>query len=80
MENTSTSFRTTHIGVAAYLLTTGAILAKLIRDNPHRVLFCLDDVKPSAVGDWEHGTATCNAVAYYNSMQSLKAKMFGREA
>ena len=73
-------FETSDIALGSYLLASGYQVISLKRENPRRVTFIFESPPPELISAWQQGTASVNALAYHNSYQSLKAKMFRGEA
>ncbi|MFC1874097.1 DUF5659 domain-containing protein [Chloroflexota bacterium] len=72
-------YETSDIALASYLLASGIPLLSLNRNNPRRAIFVFESPPPELVSTWQQGTATVNALAYYNSYQSLKSMVFRSE-
>ena len=75
------SFQTSDIALASFLYALGAELSGLDRSNPRRVvlLFELAQKQLEAVRRWQEGKATTNALAFYNSYQTLKRRLYSRD-
>ena len=80
MEMGTKIFETSDIALAAFLYCLGVHLSGIDRTNPRRCVFIFNSPKPELISRWQEGKASVNALAYHNSYQSLKAKMFRGEA
>ncbi len=76
---TTSTFETSDIALAAYLFSSGTNLTGIDRSNPRRAVFVFDIPKPDLLAKWQEGKAIVNALAYHNAYQELKAKLFRRE-
>lgn len=72
------SFQTSDIALASFLYALGADLTGVERSDPHRVVFLFDlaQKEVEAVRRWREGKATTNALAFYNSYQTLKRRLY----
>ena len=74
------SFQTSDLALASYLHALGAELAGVDRSDSRRVVFLLELAQKEieAVKRWQEGKATTNALAFYNSYQTLKRRLYSR--
>lgn len=73
------TYKITDIAQAAFLFASGTNLISIDRQNPRRCIFIFNLPRQDLILKWQEGRATVNALAYHNSYQSLKAKMFRGE-
>ena len=76
MEMKTNEFETSDIALASYLLCSGTQLTALNRNNPRRCVFVFESPKPEFLSKWQEGKANVNALAFLNSYQTLKARLF----
>lgn len=69
-------YETSDIALAAFLYCSGIHLSGIDRTNPQRCIFIFDSPKPALLSKWQEGSATVNALAFYNAYQELKARLF----
>jgi len=72
-------YETSDIALGSYLLASGCQVISLKRENPRRVTFIFESAPPELISAWQQGTASINALAFYNAYQSLKSKVFRHE-
>ena len=82
MENQSKleQLTTSDLAFASYLYCAGVELIAIDWHNSQRVtfLFALQPGQKSLSGKWQSGTATVNALAFWNSYRSLKRMMYAK--
>lgn len=79
MEMGTETYETSDIALASYLYCSGVQLVGIDRQNPHRCLFIFDSHKPDLISKWQEGKAVVNALAFYNSYQTLKRRLYSRD-
>lgn len=73
------TYETSDLGLAAYLYCAGVQLTEIERQNPRRCIFIFDSPKPELVSKWQEGKASVNALAFLNSYQVLKRRLYSRD-
>lgn len=71
---------TSDLGLATFLYCIGAELRAIDRQNPRRsgFIFAVSPDQAKSLSQWQSGTARVNALAFWNSFQVVKRRLFGQ--
>jgi hypothetical protein len=79
MDATEDIYLTSDFPLAVYLYTSGIKLRGTNRTNVRRAVFIFNKPPEDVLADWVSGRAVVNALAFYNSYQTLKGELWRAE-